>query len=424
MANLLARDLPVDDLYARPHMFWRTSARRRARSGPSPPAPTNARLVARLQQYQAPLCAGRPPACRPTRRPRSCTWACRGWNSNRQQSAIIPTAVRRRRFVGVTDPDGNGVSGLELGLEPAALQRVRRAGVKPPSTCACSTFWRMKPKPAWQMFNAQAAGGMVMDVRTGEILALVSLPDFDPNFAQFRRATTPTATSWRRIVYELGSVFKILSFALALRGPHDHASTKSSPSATAIKIGKFTIHEAEHMPATLTARDVLAQSSNIGTAQIALRSGPARQRAFLDKPGPARRRFKSELPESARPLYPDRTGASSRRPPSASVTASRSSPLASFRRRLRPSSMAAGASSHFPQAPRADAPRRTTYFARDQRRACADLLRYVVTNGTRQKGGCCQATMSAARPDRRKRPVRHGYQSHRPRHLVLRRLSD
>ena len=53
------------------------------------------------------------------------------------------------------------------------------------------------------------------------------------------------------------------------------------PIGDGFKIGRCTIHDAEHMPATLTARDVLAQSSNTGTAQIALRSGPDRQRAFL-----------------------------------------------------------------------------------------------------------------------------------------------
>ncbi|HWC63532.1 MAG TPA: penicillin-binding transpeptidase domain-containing protein, partial [Rhizomicrobium sp.] len=73
------------------------------------------------------------------------------------------------------------------------------------------------------------------------------------------------------------------------------------------KIGKYTIHEAERMPATLMARDILAQSSNIGTAQIALRSGGARQSAFLANLG-LLRPVKTELPETARPLYPRNWG--------------------------------------------------------------------------------------------------------------------
>jgi cell division protein FtsI (penicillin-binding protein 3) len=69
------------------------------------------------------------------------------------------------------------------------------------------------------------------------------------------------------------------------------------------KVGKYTIHEAEHMPATLLGRDVLAQSSNIGTAQIALRSGPTRQRQFLTTMG-LLKPVQTNLPETAHPLYP------------------------------------------------------------------------------------------------------------------------
>jgi cell division protein FtsI (penicillin-binding protein 3) len=104
-------------------------------------------------------------------------------------------------------------------------------------------------------------------------------------------------------VYELGSVFKIFSFTMAME---DH-TLKSLDEVFAIgqgfKIGNHTIHEAEHMPAVLAARDILAQSSNIGTSQIVLRSGGAREREFLTHLG----LFKpvaTELPETARPLYP------------------------------------------------------------------------------------------------------------------------
>ncbi len=104
-------------------------------------------------------------------------------------------------------------------------------------------------------------------------------------------------------VYELGSVFKIFSFAMALEDHTLRSLDEVFPIGQVYKVGKYTIHEAEHMPATLAARDILAQSSNIGTPQIALRSGPARQRAFLARLGllaPVR----TELPESRSPLYP------------------------------------------------------------------------------------------------------------------------
>jgi cell division protein FtsI (penicillin-binding protein 3) len=104
-------------------------------------------------------------------------------------------------------------------------------------------------------------------------------------------------------VYELGSVFKVFSFSLALDDHTLRSLDEVFQIGQGLKLGTHTIHEAEHMPATLAARDVLAQSSNIGTAQIALRSGPARQREFLSNMG-LLKPVKTELPETARPLYP------------------------------------------------------------------------------------------------------------------------
>jgi len=104
-------------------------------------------------------------------------------------------------------------------------------------------------------------------------------------------------------VYELGSVFKILTFSLAFEDHTLKSLDEVFPIGQGFKIGTHTIHEAEHMPATLAARDILAQSSNIGTSQIALRSGGARLRGFLANMG-LMKPIHSELPETARPLYP------------------------------------------------------------------------------------------------------------------------
>ncbi len=159
----------------------------------------------------------------------------------------------------------------------------------------------MRSKTARETFSARAAGGIVMDVRTGEVLGMVSLPDFDPNQRRLSDGDS-TRNMMAQDVYELGSVFKILSFSLALE---DHTTNLDEvfKIGQGLKLGTHTIHEAEHMPATLAARDILAQSSNIGTAQIALRSGPVRQHQFLANMG-LLQPVKTELPETARPLYP------------------------------------------------------------------------------------------------------------------------
>ena len=102
--------------------------------------------------------------------------------------------------------------------------------------------------------------------------------------------------------FELGSVFKILSFTLATED-HKMRPDEILPIGNGYKIGRFTIHEAEHMPATLAVRDVLALSSNIGTTQLALRSGPERQRGFLKRIG-VLDTLHTELPETRNPQFP------------------------------------------------------------------------------------------------------------------------
>jgi cell division protein FtsI (penicillin-binding protein 3) len=152
------------------------------------------------------------------------------------------------------------------------------------------------------MFTARAAGGIVMDVNSGEVLAMVSLPDFDPNGRHLAQGDS-TRNMMAQDVYELGSVFKIFTFSLAFEDHTLKSLDEVFNIGQSLKVGNSTIHEAEHMPATLTARDILAQSSNIGTAQIILRSGGVRQKAFLSNLG-LLQPLHSELPETARPLYP------------------------------------------------------------------------------------------------------------------------
>jgi len=201
----------------------------------------------------------------------------------------------------VTDPDNNGLSGLELGLQ----NQIRgAAGGKVATSIDTRVQYILahEVEQARQTFRAHAAGGIVMNANTGEVLGLVSVPNFDPN--QRRQSEGDSATNiMAQDVYELGSVFKIFSFSLALEDHTLKSLDEVFNIGQAYKLGKHSIHEAEHMPATLAARDILAQSSNIGTLQIALRSGPTRQREFLGHMG-LLQPVKTELPESARPLYP------------------------------------------------------------------------------------------------------------------------
>jgi cell division protein FtsI (penicillin-binding protein 3) len=142
---------------------------------------------------------------------------------------------------------------------------------------------------------------VVLDTATGETLAMVSLPDFDPNTpdrapdkARFNRATLG--------VYEMGSTFKIFTTAMALdagtvgmRGGFD----ASKP----IKVARFTITDFHGKNRWLSVPEIFMYSSNIGTAKMAMALGTKGQREYLDRLGlltPAR----IELPEIGAPLVP------------------------------------------------------------------------------------------------------------------------
>jgi cell division protein FtsI (penicillin-binding protein 3) len=287
-----------------------------------------------------------------------------------------PKGTAAVQVLGVTDPDGNGVDGLELGLD-----RTLRGG---DVNVALSLDMRVQYALAHEIeasrkeFGAHAAGGIVMDVNTGEILAMASLPD-SPDDAAIS-GVDPRRDRMAQDVYELGSVFKIFSFALAVED-HTIRLDETIPIGNGFHLGRYIIHDAEHMPATLTARDVLAQSSNAGTAQIALRSGADRQRQFLAHLGllaPVR----SELPERAAPLYPRHWGEVETATigfghgisvaPLAFVSAA--AVMVNGGRRIVPTFLK-----------RSDDARGEQLISPETSATMRELLRYVVTNGTGRK---------------------------------------
>jgi cell division protein FtsI (penicillin-binding protein 3) len=151
-------------------------------------------------------------------------------------------------------------------------------------------------------FDAIGGTGVVLDVETGETIAMVSLPDFDPNVAgqvdpdtRFNRATLG--------VYEMGSTFKIFNTAMAL--DLGTASMRSGYDAThPIKISRFTINDFHGKKRWLTVPEIFKYSSNIGSVKMALDVGTERQRAFLTRLGMLRETA-VELPERGLPLAPN-----------------------------------------------------------------------------------------------------------------------
>ncbi|PHQ85073.1 MAG: cell division protein FtsI [Thalassobium sp.] len=165
------------------------------------------------------------------------------------------------------DPANEGAP-LELSIDltvQAASERVLQGGM--------------------MLMNAKGATSVLMDVRTGEVISLVSLPDFDPNnrprvLLEGNQSDSPLFNRAVQGVYELGSVFKIFAIAQALELDLIDANTMIDTRGP-LRWGRFSIRDFSNYGAQLSATDVIVKSSNIGTARIAMMVGGERQEPFL-----------------------------------------------------------------------------------------------------------------------------------------------
>ncbi len=201
--------------------------------------------------------------------------------------------------LGGVDVDGNGIAGVEKQFD----ERLRRDGtpLKLSLDVKVQAVVRDELSKAMEDFKAIGACGIVMDVRTGEVLAMVSLPDYDAN--QVRAATDDERFN-RAVtgVYEPGSTFKLQTASMALDSGIAHL-WDIYDAGHPITIGRFTITDFEGKKRPLALPEVLAYSSNLGAAHIAQSVGAERQRNWLRNMGMFER-VGIELPEASRPLFP------------------------------------------------------------------------------------------------------------------------
>jgi len=229
-----------------------------------------------------------------------------------ERRRVYPQGRLGAHVTGYVDLDNKGIAGIEQYLdnqgaiytaslaepaehrsEPAQLSvdiRVQAAMIEEISNAIIQ-------------FGAIAGGGIVMNVKTGEILSLVSLPDFNPN-QEKKNFTKDQQNRMTSGVYELGSVIKAVTFAMAL--DYGTASLESSFDARyPLVIGNARISDFRPQRRVLTLPEVFTYSSNIGTARMALEVGTDGHQAFLRRVG-LFERLQTELPESAKPLLPRR----------------------------------------------------------------------------------------------------------------------
>ncbi len=209
-----------------------------------------------------------------------------------------PLGRMAAQVLGGVDVDEHGVAGIEKYFDKRLMGDA--APLRLSIDVRIQAIVHDELAAAMQEFQAIGAAGIVMDVNTGELLAMVSLPDYDANDfgsappdARFNRGATGR--------YEPGSTFKLQTAAMALDCGAIHIWNMFD-AAEPIHFGRFTITDFEGKHRWLYLPEVLAYSSNLGAAHIADIVGAARQRAWLGKLGMFQR-VGVELPEAAVPLF-------------------------------------------------------------------------------------------------------------------------
>jgi len=295
---LLATSLPTASLFANPHKV-------------SDPASAATRIVEVLPDLSEEVVAARLSADKgfvwlrrnltPTQQFEINRLGIPGLDFEEEERRVYPHGRLAGHIIGFTNVDNAGLAGIEQSMDAAI------SGAKEPLKLSIDIrvqqIVRQELAAQIEKFKAIGGGGIVLDVRTGEVISMVSLPDFDPNAP----AQAPDETRFNRItlgVYELGSVFKIFNHAIALETGAASMS-KSYDATKPIKISRFRISDYHPENRWLTVPEIFKLSSNIGSAKMALDIGSERQRKYLGHLG-LLRRTSIELPEQSMPMIPAR----------------------------------------------------------------------------------------------------------------------
>ncbi|WP_114954213.1 peptidoglycan D,D-transpeptidase FtsI family protein [Sphingosinicella terrae] len=222
---------------------------------------------------------------------------------NREPERLYPQTALAGHILGWTDFDGRGVAGMERVLDGRLTdQALRGQPVALSIDSRVQSTMESELAAAVAAQSAEGGTGIVLDVQTGEIVAMASAPTFNPNAAG---RSDPSALYNRATmgVYELGSVFKPITVAAALEAGVVTSMAQRWDAGSPVAIGRFRISDDHPLGRAITVPELLIHSSNIATARIADQMGPERMQAAFrglgfDQAPPI------ELNERARPLWP------------------------------------------------------------------------------------------------------------------------
>jgi cell division protein FtsI (penicillin-binding protein 3) len=232
-----------------------------------------------------------------------------------ENKRVYPNGVAAAHVLGFANIDNVGIAGIEQWIDAQGLV-LKGEDIPPGETPELEPVrlsidlrvqhaMREELVAAMEKFSAIAAAGLVLDVRTGEVISLVSLPDFDPNVPT--DALQPDRINRINVgVYEMGSVMKAVTTAMALESG-EFTINSVLDARGSLRFGRQTISDYRGENRPLTVPEVFIHSSNVGTARMALALGAQHQQDFLRELG-LLGRLRTELAESAAPIVPSRWG--------------------------------------------------------------------------------------------------------------------
>ncbi len=199
------------------------------------------------------------------------------------QTRVYPQSNLYSHIIGQTDYDNYGISGVENYYDKYLRNK---KNINKPLKLSLDTniqyLVKQELEEALEIFKAKGAASLVMDSENGEVLSLVSLPDFNIN----KRVDVRDKEFMNKItkgVFELGSIFKTFTIALALEEEIVDTKTVIKNIENSINCSVHKISDIKQFPENMTVEDILIQSSNIGTVKIARKIGEEKYKKFLNQ---------------------------------------------------------------------------------------------------------------------------------------------
>ena len=232
-----------------------------------------------------------------------------------EKKRFYPAGPTASHILGHTNIDNQGIAGLEKHLDDTGLRDLHKTGfavakdLEPVTTSVdlrVQHYVRDALSEAMERYRAVAAAGVVLDIHTGEVVAMSSLPDYDPN-NPVDALKKDRLNRMSAGVFEMGSTFKTFTTAMALDSGKVGIHSRFDATKP-LYFGRFTINDFHGKKRVLSVPEVFIYSSNIGTAKMADVVGIEEHRNFIKKIGLLDRLTGFELPEVASPTEPKKWG--------------------------------------------------------------------------------------------------------------------